>query len=99
MHPQCTPTAVQVCRSQILKQLLEKPRQRFRVRGADDVSDWIKTTQQRLAHDKTVIATFIIDTQQQLQVGTRHLYRKLAMIDMAVNLASLRKFAPSVPKG
>lgn len=52
-----------------LLQLLQQPSQRTHVNHAADVLQWIKDTHQVLDADKTVVATFIIDLNQQLWIA------------------------------
>jgi hypothetical protein len=45
---------------------------RYRVQSPNDVLRWIADTRQTRSKDKTVIATFIIDTEQRLWINDRH---------------------------
>lgn len=53
-------------------QLLQQPAQRTHIRCADDVFCYIKETQQNLQRDRTIVATFIVDTNHQLWIADRH---------------------------
>ena len=55
-----------------LRQLLQQPSQRAWIRHPDDILNWIKATKPTLQPDKTIIATFVIDTSQVLWIADRH---------------------------
>jgi hypothetical protein len=55
-----------------VRQLLQQPSQRTCVRHSDDILDWIKATKPSVQPDKTIVATFIIDTSQALWIADRH---------------------------
>jgi len=51
--------------------MLNEPAQRFCIRNTESVLHWVRATQPPVTRDKTVIATFIIDTDQQLWIADR----------------------------
>jgi hypothetical protein len=54
-----------------LQQVLNQPSDRAPVLQPGDVLTWIEETQQEIEHDRSVIATFIIDTTGQLWIADR----------------------------
>lgn len=58
--------------SRDILELLKRPAQRACIRQPDDVLHWIKTTNPTMQPDKTIVATFIIDTDGLLWVADRH---------------------------
>jgi hypothetical protein len=54
-----------------IKELLQQPAQRFLICQPDDIRIWIKETEQSIDRDHTVVATFILNTNQELWIADR----------------------------
>jgi hypothetical protein len=55
-----------------LQSLLDQPSDRMPILQPDDVWTWLNTSQQKVARDHSVTATFIFDTNGQLWIADRH---------------------------